>query len=131
MSPEEWAKRDRAYVESQAGVIAPGVATNPELIGEAKAELVRRDHAYAVEQEQDRRHYEDDRAAKRREHEEQLMRRQMEHASKLSQEQLATARSARNAARWAAGAAALAAFGALIQAVIAALQRWLPLPPHG
>ena len=119
MSPEEWAKKDRAYVEWMA-VIAPGKAVT-ELIGEARAELVRRDYAYAEEQEQSRRHYEDDRAATRREHEEQLMRRQMEHASKLSQEQLATARSARNAARWAAGAAALAAFGALVQAGIAAL----------
>ena len=118
MSPEEWAKKDRAYVEWMA-VIAPGKAVT-ELIGEARAELVRRDYAYAEEQEQSRRHYEDDRAATRREHEEQLMRRQMEHASKLAQEQLDAARAVEKAANRAAWAAGLAAFGAIAQVIIAA-----------
>ena len=126
MSPEEWAKRDRASVEA-AAVMAPG-ATNTTVIGEARADLVRRDLADAEEQEQSRRQYEDDRAATRREHEEQLARRQMEHASKLAQEQLDTARSAAKAANGAAWAAGFAAVGAIVQAGIAVLQYWLP---HG
>jgi hypothetical protein len=127
MSPEEWKKKDRDYVEWMA-VIAPGKAVN-ELIGEARADLVRRDLADAEEQERSRRQYEDDRAATRRDHEEQLARQQTEHASKLAQEQLATAGSAARAANRAAWAAGFAALGAIVQAGIAVLQYCLP--PHG
>jgi hypothetical protein len=52
----------------------------------------------------------------------------MEHASKLAQEQLDTARSAAKAANGAAWAAGFAAVGAIVQAGIAVLQYWLP---HG
>jgi hypothetical protein len=91
-------------------------------VGEARAELLRRDQEYAEAQELSRREYEDDRAATRREFEERLMQRQMEHASRLAEEQLNTARAAARAAKWAAAAAAVTALGVIAQAIIAILK---------
>src|SRR6516164_448673 len=105
---DDWRNRDRAEVEAIAsGKTSVSGRVDVAQLGQARAEIVRRDHEYAEEQERSRRQYEDDRAAARREHEEQLLRRQMEHASKLAQEQLDTARAAQKAANraaWAGGA---------------------------
>jgi hypothetical protein len=48
--------------------------------------------------------------------------RQMEHASRLAEEQLNTARAAARAAKWAAAAAAVTALGVIAQAIIAILK---------
>jgi TolA-binding protein len=87
-----WRDRDRADVEMIAsGITSNSGRVNVAELGQARAELVRRNHEYAKAQERSRREYEDDRAATRRDFEEQLMQRQMEHASKLAEEQLNTA----------------------------------------
>jgi hypothetical protein len=119
MSEENlWPKIDRATVENYAA----GRPRDASYFGPAKAELLRRDQEYAEEQERSRRNYEDERAATRREFEEQLAQRQMDHASGLAKEQLDTARAAAKAAQRAAWAAAAAAFGAIAQAIIAAVK---------
>jgi hypothetical protein len=46
----------------------------------------------------------------------------MEHASRLAEEQLNTARAAARAAKWAAAAAAVTALGVIAQAIIAILK---------
>jgi hypothetical protein len=115
-----WREVPRAELETIASATTNAAAfVDQKDLGEARAELVRRDREYAEAQEQSRRKYEDERAATRREFEEQLMRRQMEHASNLAEEQLNTARSAARAARWSAVAATIAAAGVIGQIIIA------------
>src|SRR5262249_104066 len=106
MSDEtDWTKFDRARLEDWA---AGGMADDRNR-GPAKAELLRRDHDYAEEQERSRRKYEDE-----------LAQRQMNHAPKLGKEELESGRGAAKAANWAAIAAGLSAIGAIIQAILTA-----------
>src|SRR4029077_5968688 len=102
---------------------------NAQVVGLARAELLRRDREYAEQQEQARRAFETaqfnaegDRDAKRKEFENALADRQMDHATALAKDQVGAAKSAARAARWAAGATAAAALGAIAQAIIAALK---------
>lgn len=91
--------------------------------GFAKAELLRRKHKYAEDQEHSRREFEhelfnaeSDREVKRKQFEEALADRQMAHATTLAKEQVGAAQSAARAARLAAWATAAAALGAIAQA---------------
>ena len=65
---------------------------------------------------------ESDRETKRKRFEEALAERQMAHATTLAKDQVGTAQSAGKAARLAAWATAVAAVGAIAQAMIAALK---------
>ena len=77
-----WRDANRAEVELWASTARLASGQGNDQVGEARAELLRRDQEYAEAQELSRREYEDDRAATRREFEERLMQRQMEHASR-------------------------------------------------
>jgi hypothetical protein len=112
--PDEFRTMTQAELEIVAGV--PGqTPEQARRIGNAKAELVRRDREYAEGQERDRREWETRHQAARQEFEEELAKRQMDHAAALAKEQLDTAQAAARAARMAAWAAVAAALGAVGQ----------------
>ena len=97
--------------------------------GAAQAELIRRDREYAEEQARLERQFrmdmfnaESDREAKRKTFDRELAEQQMAHVTDLALQQLGAAQSAAKAARLAAWATALAAIGAVAQAMIAALK---------
>lgn len=100
-SPEYWAQAPQDEVERYAARL---VINDPQVIGLARAELLRRDQVYDEEQAQRR---------------EALAQRQMDHAAKLSSEQLRTAEAAVKATKLAVWATIFAAIGAAIQAAMA------------
>src|SRR5438874_1513851 len=123
---EEYCRKlDRAALEG----LASEKNFDSRYFGAARTELVRLDRAYAEEQEEQRRTFErgmfnaeSDRDAKRKQFEEALAERQMAHATELAKDQVGAAQSAARAARLAAWATAVAALGAVAQAVIAAIK---------
>jgi hypothetical protein len=115
--PNEYRIRPRANLEEIAS--APPGAYMPNILGYAKAELLRRGREYAEEQENSQREWETTHQAARQKFEEELAQRQMDHASRLAREQLDTAQAAATAAKWAAVAAGVAALGAIGQLIVA------------
>ena len=119
----------RAMTQAQLEVVARVTRQMPDQarrMAYARVELIRRDREYAEKQEDDRRDCgrEMSEAAKAREagrqkFDEELAQRQMDHAAALAKEQLDTAQAAARAAKWAAGAAFLAALGAITQVIVA------------
>jgi len=97
-SAEYWREQDRHVVEAVAsGVMTRGGAVSVVQLGLAKAELIRRDREHTEEQEHTRRDSE----------------------SALANKQLSAATDVAKATTWAMWAAFAAAFGAIIQALMA------------
>jgi hypothetical protein len=111
----------RTMLRSQLEEIAARPVGNspPNVVGFAKAELLRRDREYAEQEEQSRREWETKHQAARQVFEEKLTKRQMDHAAAIAKKQLDTARGAKWAAISAAIAAFLSAAGAIGQVIIA------------
>jgi hypothetical protein len=113
---------DRKFSRATLEVMATGLALDKGgNIGNARAEIIRRDRDYTEKQELSRRKFETDHQAARQEFEEKLAQRQMDHAAALAKEQLNTAQAAAKAATMAAWAAGVAALGAIGQIIVAVL----------